>query len=192
MVQAQGDQRNASAGYHSALGAFLPTVAVSGSAARSNVSVIDRTTGRAVPPEYSYTCTLSASLDLFTGFRRLANRGAAAATQDAADAGYVNQQFQVTLQTKQAFYNALATEELVRVAESQVRRAQRQLEISVDKLHAGSATRSDSIRSTVDYGNARIALLQAQANLATAQANLGRQVGIDSLVRAVPDSALPG
>src|SRR5438445_186421 len=72
-----------------------------------------------------------------------------------------------------------------------VRRAQQQLQISVDKLHAGSATRSDSLRSTVDYGNARIARLQAQANLATAQANLGRQVGIDSLVRAVPDSTLP-
>src|SRR6266487_3735645 len=100
------------------------------------------------------------------------------ATPAAAEHGYTNQTFQVTLQTKQAFYNALATEELVRVAEPQVRRAQRQLEISVDKLHAGSATRSDSLRSTVDYGNARIVLLQAQANLATAQANLGRQVGI--------------
>jgi len=191
MVQAAGDQRNASAGYHSALGAFLPTVSVSGSAARSNVSVIDRTTGRAVPPQYSYTSTLSASLDLFTGFRRLANRSAAAATQDAADAGYVNQQFQVTLQTKQAFYNALATEELVRVAEAQVKRTQQELQISVDKLRAGSATRSDSLRSAVDVGNARLALLQAQANLAFAQATLGRQIGVDQPVRATPDSVLP-
>jgi outer membrane protein TolC len=43
----------------------------------------------------------------------------------------------------------------------------------------------------VDYGNARIALLQAQANLATAQANLGRQIGVNGTVRAVPDSVLP-
>jgi len=74
----------------------------------------------------------------------------------------------------------------VRVAESQVRRARQQLQISIDKLHAGSATRSDSLRSTVDYGNARIVLLQAKANLATAQANLGRQIGIDQSVRALP------
>jgi outer membrane protein TolC len=79
----------------------------------------------------------------------------------------------------------------VRVAQSQVRRAQQQLQISIDKLHAGSATRSDSLRSTVDFGNARIALLEAQANLATAQANLGRQIGVDQPVRAVPDSVLP-
>ena len=191
MVQAEGDQRNAGAGYRAALGAFLPSLTITSSAARSNVSVIDRTTGIQVPPQYSYTSSLSASLDLFTGFRRLANRGAAAATQNAADAGYVNQQFQVTLQTKQAFYNALATEELVRVAEAQVKRTQQELQISVDKLRAGSATRSDSLRSAVDVGNARLALLQAQANLAFAQATLGRQVGVDQPVRAVPDTALP-
>src|SRR5438045_1025956 len=77
------------------------------------------------------------------------------------------------------------------VAQSKGKRAQQQLQISIDKLHAGSATRSDSLRSTVEYGNARIALLQAQANLATAQANLGRQIGVDAPVRALPDTTLP-
>jgi outer membrane protein TolC len=134
---------------------------------------------------------LSASVDLFTGFRRLANLRSASANVDAADAGAVTQRFQVRLQTMQAFYDALAREELVRVAEAQVQRAQRQLDVSVQKLHAGTATRSDSLRSLVDFGNARLALLQAQADLATAQASLGRQVGVDQLVRAVPDSILP-
>src|SRR6266436_253075 len=189
MVQARGDQRNAGASTRSAFGAFLPTFSTGISAARSNVSRIDPTTGQPVPPEYSYTGSLNASLELFDGFRRFANLRAANATGDAAAAGAVNQSFQVTLATKQIFYNALASEDLVRVAESQVRRAQQQLQISVEKLHAGSATRSDSLRSTVDYGNARIVLLQAQANLATAQANLGRQIGVDALVRAVPDTA---
>src|SRR2546428_5742338 len=191
MVQAEGDQRNAGAGYRAALGAFLPSLPITSSAARSNVSVIDRTTGMQVPPQYSYSSSISGSWDLFTGFRRLANRSAAGATEDAADAGYVNQQFQVTLQTKQAFYNALATEELVRVAEAQVKRTQQELQISIDKLRAGSATRSDSLRSAVDVGNARLALLQAQANLEFAQATLGRQIGVDQPVRAAPDTALP-
>src|SRR2546422_859197 len=115
----------------------------------------------------------------------------ASANGTAAEAGVVNQRFQITLATKQAFYNALANDDLVRVADAQVRRAQQQLQISIDKLHAGSATRSDSLRSTVEYGNARIVLLQAQASLATAQANLGRQIGVDAPVRAIPDTALP-
>jgi len=191
MVQARGDQRNAGASTRSAFGAFLPTFSTGASAARSNVSRIDPTTGQPVPPEYSYTGSLNASLELFDGFRRFANLRAANATGDAAAAGAVNQRFQVTLATKQIFYNALASEDLVRVAESQVRRAQQQLQISVEKLHAGSATRSDSLRSTVDYGNARIVLLEAQANLATAEANLGRQIGVDALVRAIPDTVLP-
>src|SRR6266850_1897726 len=191
MVQARGDESNAGMQRAAAVGAFLPTVTLNSSAFRQNKSSI--VNGFPVQAgTYQYNTGLNLSVDLFDGLRRVQRYRNAAATAAAAEAGYTNQTFQVTLQTKQAFYNALATEELVRVAESQVRRAQRQLEISVDKLHAGSATRSDSLRSTVDYGNARIALLQAQANLATAQANLGRQVGVDQPVRAVPDSALPG
>jgi outer membrane protein len=190
MVQARGDESNAGGQRLAAIGAFVPTVTLNSAAFRQNASSIVN----GLPAQagtYTYNTGLSLNLDLFDGLRRLQRYRNAAATAEAANAGYTNQRFQVTLQTKQAFYNALATEELVRVAESQVRRAQQQLQISVDKLHAGSATRSDSLRSTVDYGNARIARLQAQANLATAQANLGRQVGIDSLVRAVPDSTLP-
>ena len=191
MVQARGDDRNAGASYRAALGAFLPTVSTSASALRNSTPRRDPNTDVVYPPGYSYSVGLGANVDLFDGFRRFADRSAAGATSDAAQAGVVNQRFQVALQTKQAFYNALAREELVRVAGSQVRRAQQQLQISIEKLRAGSATRSDSLRSTVDYGNARIALLQAQANLATAQANLGRQIGVDQPVRAVPDTTLP-
>lgn len=191
MVQARGDQRTAGASGRSAIGAYLPTLSTGASAARSNVGRIDPTTGQPVPPEYSYTGSLNASLELFDGFRRYANLRASSASRDAAEAGVLNQRFQVTLSTKQVFYDALAREELVRVAEAQVRRAQQQLQISVEKLRAGSATRSDSLRSTVEYGNARIALLRARAALATAQANLGRQIGVDVPVRAVADTALP-
>src|SRR6266566_99255 len=190
MVQARGDESNAGVQRLAAIGAFVPTVILNSSAFRQNsASIVNGLPAQA--GTYTYNTGLSLNVDLFDGLRRLQRYRNAGATAEAANAGYTNQRFQVTLQTKQAFYNALATEELVRVAESQVVRAQQQLRISVDKLHAGSATRSDSLRSTVDYGNARIALLQAQANLATAQANLGRQIGVDGPVRAVPDTALP-
>jgi outer membrane protein len=191
MVQAEGDQRNAGATKRTAYGAFIPAVTLGASAARSNVGRIDQATGRFVPPDYSYTGNFTASLDLFDGFRRFANLKASSASGHAADVGLVNQRFQTTLQTKQVFYNAIATEALVRVAEAQVTRAQQQLQISIDKLHAGSATRSDSLRSTVEYGNARIDLLTARTNLASAQADLGRQIGVDGLVRALPDTTLP-
>src|SRR3989442_14339264 len=190
MVQARGDESNAGVQRLAAIGAFVPTVTLNSAAFRQNsASIVNGLPAQA--GTYTYNTGLSLNVDLFDGLRRLQRYRNAGATAEAANAGYTNQRFQGTLQTKQAFYNALATEDLVRVAESQVRRAQQQLRISVDKLHAGSATRSDSLRSTVDYGNARIALLQAQANLATAQANLGRQIGVDHSVRAIPDSIFP-
>jgi hypothetical protein len=96
-------------------------------------------TAKTHPPIPNFGSSLSASVDLFTGFRRLATLRSASANVDAADAGAVTQRFQVQLDTKQAFYNALAAE-LGRVAEAQVRRAEQQLQISVQKLHAGSAT----------------------------------------------------
>jgi len=191
MVQAQGSVRTANAQMLANSGSFLPTVTVGGSSSRSGGSQIVGNQIVPAPARTSFSGSLSAQLDLFTGFRRIASRRAADASQDAADAGLINQRYQVILQTKQAFYNAIASEELVRVAEAQVARTRQQLQISTDKLHAGSATRSDSLRSVVDLGTAQIALLQAQANLAFAQASLGRQIRIDSAVRAVPDSALP-
>lgn len=191
MAIARGDQRNTGADRRTAYGAFIPSVTVGASAARSNVGRIDGSTGRPIPPEYTYTGTFSASLELFDGFERFANLKATSALNAAADAGYVNQRFLTTHQTKQLFYTAVANEALVRVAEAQLKRAQQQLQISVQKLRAGSATRSDSLRSTVEFGNARIDLLRTQANLATAQADLGRQIGVESLVRAVFDSTLP-
>jgi outer membrane protein len=192
IIQAQGAQRNAGASQRSAFGAFLPSLSLTGGSAHASGNRFNSATNQIVsgPASTSYTGGLSLNLTLFDGFARFATSNAAAASADAADAGYVNQRFQVTLTTKQLFYNALATEELVHVAEAQVRQAQQQMDIAVQKLHAGSATRSDSLRSVVVLGNANLALLQARANLATAQANLGRQVGVDQPVRAAPDSAL--
>src|SRR3989442_8533236 len=190
MVRARGDATNAGWQKRGAFGAFLPTVTLNSSAFRqnteSNVNGFLASAGT-----YQFNTGLSASVDLFTGLRRLANYRNADATQDAADAEVMNQRFQVTAATAQLFYTSLANEELVRVAEAQLERAKEELQISVNKIQAGASTRSDTLTATVDLGNARLALLQAQANLATAQANLARQIGVDGLVRAVPDSQLP-
>jgi len=191
MVQARGDQRNAGAGGRSAWGAFLPSITTNASATRSSGERFDPASTLRLPPGYAYTGGLSANLVLFDGFSRFANLRAASATQDAAAAGFVNQRYQVTATTAQVFFTALANEELVRVSEAQVERAKAERQTAVNKFQAGAATRSDTLTATVDLGNALLSLLQAQANLATAQANLGRQVGVDQLVRAVSDSAFP-
>lgn len=194
VVQARGTQRTAGAGQRSALGAFLPTITAGGSSNDASANRYNPTTGqivRGVPSSTTYSGSFAVNLDLFDGFRRFASRNAAGATLDAADAGYVSQRYQVTAATSQFFFTALANDELVRVALAQVDRAKEELQTSVNKFQAGAATRSDTLTSTVDLGNAELALLQARANLATAQANLGRQIGVDQPVRAAPDTAFP-
>src|SRR5213083_354562 len=191
MVRARGDATNAGWQKRGAVGAFLPTVLFSSSAFRQNTQSNVNGFQSASAGTYQFNTGLSASVDLFTGFRRLATYRNADATQDAADAEVVNQRYLVSAATAQLFYTSLANEELVRVAEAQLERAKEELQISVNKFQAGVATRSDTLTATVDLGNAQLALLQANANLATAQANLGRQVGVDQPVRAVPDTAFP-
>src|SRR2546423_9231487 len=190
VIQARGAVSSAGWQKRAAYGAFLPSVVLNSSAFRQNTA--STVNGfLATAGTYQYNSGVTASLDLFTGFSRSGAYRNADATEDAADAGLVNQRFQATATTAQVFFTALANEELVRVAQAQVERAKAELQTSVNKFQAGAATRSDTLTATVDLGNARLALLQTQANLATAQANLGRQVGVDQLVRAVPDSAFP-
>jgi outer membrane protein len=190
IVQARGDQRNARAGQRSAIGAFLPTISVGGSSNNASSNRYNAATGQivTVPTNTSYSGSLALSLDLFEGFRRFGTMRAAAATLDAADAGLVNQRYQVTAATAQLFFTALADEDLVRVAAAQLQRAKQSLQISANRFAVGAALRSDTLTATVDLGTAQLTLLQAQGNLATAQANLGRQVGVDHPVHPVRDS----
>lgn len=194
MVQARQDVRVASAQERQAFGTFLPTVNSSASTSKSGAQRIDATTGRPTStstPLWNDRYSLSASLDLFTGFRRGANRRAASATTDARQATELRQEYAVALATKQAFFSALATRELVAVGETRLRRAQEQLNLVTERLRLGATTRSDSLRARVEYGNAQLQLIQAQANLRTAQANLARAVGLEGgLVDAVADTLL--
>jgi len=195
IVSADGGLRSASANRRSAFGAYLPSLSTRYSTTRVRVDPnevrFDPNTGRLLSPSgVAQTAGFTASLVLFNGFRREAQLRATVASQNAAEATYVSQRFAVTRDTKRSFYTALANAELVRVSEAQVRRAQQQHSVAVEKLRAGSATRSDSLRTRVELGNAQLALLQAQADLATAHANLGRAVGAEGPVRPRADSGL--
>lgn len=192
MVQAQGAMRNASAQQRSAYGAFLPSLNASSSGSKSHNDIPSHVeNGQVVTSRSSVglNMSLNASIDLWTGLRRGADISAANAADRSADAGLVNARFQVTLQTTQAYLDALAARQTVEVRVASVRRAQEQLKVSVAKLRAGSATRSDSLRSEVNLGNARIQLINAEIQQATTEASLGRLVGVSGRVEAVDDSS---
>lgn len=191
MVQARQDIRIASAQHRQTLGAFLPSLSSSANASKSGVR-IDATTGQPVRGSVAYNESygLNASLDLFTGFRRGAQRRSSGATMELREAAMLRQEYATALATKQAFFNALAAQELVAVAETRLRRAQEQLNLTSERLRLGATTRSDSLRARVEYGNAQLSLITAQNDLRNAQANLGRQVGVVGQLAPVPDTSL--
>ena len=194
VIQATGQVRTAEARIKSAKGAYLPnlTANANGSDFYSENTRIDVATGLPVlsgGTSRSITSSLSSSLELFDGMRRSSELKAARANNDAALAGLTDATYQQALTTTGAFFDALSARKLVRVRESSVRRADEQLKTSVAKLRSGAATRSDSLRSLVGVGNAQLQLLTVQAQLATAEANLGRLIGETERVEAVDDSA---
>jgi outer membrane protein len=195
VVSAQGNMKSAAAQYRTTWGSFIPTVNFNssyGTSYSNGPSRVNQITGEVITGKsyaQSISNSISGSVDLFTGFRRTAQMSAARSSEVAAEAGLVDAAYQATLSAEQAFFSALAATELVRVRRLSVQRAQQQLTVSINKLKAGSATRSDSLRSLVILGQAQLQLLTAQTAVATAEANLGRVVGADGRVRALPDSA---
>lgn len=191
VVQARGQLNVAAASRREAIGSWLPTITGNSGWSRNSSNRFDQATQRTVSAaSTSYSAGFNASLQLFDGFSRIAAGRVAAADFASADAALIDQQFQVTLQTKQVFFTALAADELVRVAETRIQRADEQMKIAKDKLAAGTATRSDTLRARVELGNAQLQLLNAQTQRATAEADLARLMGVDGGVRAAEEPAL--
>ena len=195
VIRASADVRTAAAQRRSAWGAYLPRIAASSSGSdffSEGPARIDPVTGELTSgnaSSRSVSTSLSASLDLFTGFRRGAEMRAARATQTAAEASLIDARFEQALTTTNQFLDALAAAQLLRVREASVRRAEEQLKTAVAKLRAGSATKSDSLRSLVTLGTARLDQITTQTQLASAEANLARLIGEPGRVRAADDSA---
>jgi outer membrane protein TolC len=176
-------------------GAWLPSLTASGTGGylfAEGQGRVDPITGQFFPGASetgSVNGGLAVNWDLFTGFRRGADKSAAIAQQDAAGAGLLNAEWQQRYSTTNQFFTALAARRIRDVRTAAVRRAEEQLKAAIARLQGGTATRSDSLRSVVTLGNARIAAINADADLAGAEAQLGRQVGYVGRVRAADDTS---
>lgn len=194
VVQAMSQVSTADARVRSTRGAWLPNLNFSSSASNffSEGQRVDPTTGQIVTSNSSNTSisgTVSSNVELFDGFRRSADSRSARASQESALESLDDARFQQRLATTNQFFDVLAALQLARVRAASVRRAEEQLNVSIARLRAGAAIRSDSLRSLVTLGNARIQLIAAETQLATAEANLGRLVGADGRVTARDDSS---
>jgi len=194
-VQARGQVRTTSSAVRSAKGAFLPSLSSSMGQTKQGGQRFDPLRGpvtQSASP-WQYSMGLSSNLEIFDGFRRWNDLKARESDVDAAEANEVTQRFSIALQVKREYANILAARESEAAARAQLEQADAQLQAAVARVRAGAATMSDSLRSVIQVGNARLALLTAQNSARVASATLTRLVGTPFLVTANPmdTAALP-
>jgi outer membrane protein len=190
-VAAEGQIKTANSAVTSAYASFIPSLSWSMGQSQSSGPRLgqDGTIIQYQNP-WSYRTGINTSLQLFDGGRKFADLRTAKAGVKSAEANEVAQKFAIALNVKTQYYNVLAAEESESAAQAQLQQAQEQLKVSVAKVAAGAATRSDSLRSAIQVANARLALLNAQNNKKVASAALTRLVATPYLVTANPADTL--
>jgi outer membrane protein len=190
-VQARGQVRASNSSVRSAYGAFLPNLhfSMGQTQSRGRRQGQEGTLIDYVAPT-SYSTGFSSTLTLFEGGRRFAELSQARADVGAAEANEVAQDFNIALQVKQEYYNILAARESEAAARAQLEQAQQQFRAAAARVRAGAATMSDSLRSVIQVGNARLALLTARNNVRDGSAALTRLVASRVTVTANPADTL--
>ena len=192
-VSARGLDRNAAAARRQAVGSYIPNVNLSAGTGRTQGTTINNFNGQLTSLSgnpWSYNNGLALNVELFDGGRRWSEIQRIRATADVADVSAVSARFDASLEVKQQFYAALASRESAAAAKAQLEQAEQQLKASTARLAAGVATKSDSLRSAILVGNARLAVLTAENDLRVATASLTRVAGSTTPITASPDDTL--
>ena len=196
-VQARGQLRSSDATVRGAYAAFLPDVSVNMARLWENRPTVQAglpvDTGQQVRPREPWSSSAGATfnLQLFDGGSRFHELRRARAQQDAAEANDIDQRFQTALAVKQAYYDGLAARESQSAARTQLEEAQLQMRTATARMAAGAATKSDSLRTVIQIGNAQLALITAQNALRTAEATLTRLVATPFPVTPAEDALSP-
>jgi outer membrane protein len=190
-VAARGQLRGAGMAARVSKLAWLPTLNVTAGAGRTQG--VQFFQGQLVPlrgDPWNFNNNIAAGVDLFDGGRRLFETRRANAAVDAAEANTIAQKYQVAFAVKQQYFAVLAARESEAAARVQLDQAQQQLKASVARVAAGVATKSDSLRSVIQVGNAELQVLTAQNDLRIANAALTRLVASPTVVTADPRDTL--
>lgn len=192
-VQARGQTTVANASVRAAYAAFIPAASITAGQTNQTGDRVGQS-GTIVPfnppHPWSYSTGLRASVRLFDGGQRWFQISQSKADVGAAEANDVAAQFSVALQVKTQYYAILAARESEVAALAQLDQAMADQQAAVARVRAGAATLSDSLRTVIEVGNARLALLTAQNNLRVASAALTRLVAAPFLVTAQSSDTL--
>lgn len=126
----------------------------------------------------NYNTGISASYNLFNGFRTKAGYHAAGDHHEAAFLQHESVQQDLVLDITFAYYKTLQAERILKSAEEAVKNSQLHLDFAHARNMAGMATRSDILKSEVELSNAELEKIKAANALLAAKGNLNKLMGL--------------
>mgnify|MGYP001003473060 FL=1 len=126
----------------------------------------------------NYNTGISASYNLFNGFRTKAGYHAARDHHEAAFLQHESVQQDLVLDITFAYYKTLQAERILKSAEEAVKNSQLHLDFAHARNMAGMATRSDILKSEVELSNAELEKIKAANALLAAKGNLNKLMGL--------------
>ncbi len=121
---------------------------------------------------------LSLSQSLFSAGRVSAANEGASAARTSAEIGLDAARAQVSLDVASAYFNAVASEKLVQIADSTLAQSERTLQQTTVSRQVGSAAEFDLLRARVARDNQRPIVIQAKSNRDIALLRLSQLLGL--------------
>jgi outer membrane protein TolC len=116
---------------------------------------------------------------LLDGGQREATNAQARRQVDVARFNKSDVRQQIIFNVTQAYYNLLAAEDQVTVAQAQVNRFQQTVDLTQAQIDAGTTAAKDIYQSKADLASAQITLLQNENAVQTASTNLKNVIGVE-------------
>ena len=128
----------------------------------------------------SYDFGISANLTLFAGFARWAALKSQKLGLAASEADRVTTRHQVENAVILAYYDLVRAQMMVELSQSSLDANREQYEQACRAFSMGAVARSDTLRASVRYAEARLALLEADNSAALARVALATLIGRDA------------
>jgi outer membrane protein len=199
VIQAQNNNDAASSSNLAAYGRYLPTLSANGQWIRRQVEGPTYINGIAIPGSSaksttgSFSTGLGASLLLFDGFGRESNVSRASNTLTQSELTVTRTRQSIVYQVESSYLNVLRLEQLVKVADENLKRDRRQLERITESNRVGALSLADVYRQQSQVAADEVSQITAQNNFDEARADLVALIGLDvSREYFFADSAVAG
>ena len=139
----------------------------------------------------SFSMSASLNQTIYDGGRRINAWRKSKTSYQSAEKQLEARKAEVTLEVSRRYYELLKARELVAVQEESVRLSQRQLADTKARREAGTATKRDELRLSVELDNTQAQLINAQHGIVLAKAGLNHILG-EEIDASLDIASIPG